>query len=216
MKTLFARAATPAGTKKDDATARRLSRRDFLQRAVPGMLAAGALVAAFPAFSLPVAASEGAAMLTLYFSHSGNTRTIATFIHEHTGGDMVELVPAAPYPADYDAVVEQARQELRSNARPRVTTELPRLAEYQTLFIGFPNWWGTMPMPLFTWLEQHDLAGKTIAPFCTHGGGGFGRSLRDLRRLCPRARLLDGLEIRGGRVAEARPAVEAWLRQLGF
>ena len=155
-------------------------------------------------------------MLILYFSHSGNTRPLAEYIHSKIGGDILELKTVSPYPSDYDAVVEQAQQEQRRNARPDISTVIPNLEQYDTVFIGYPNWWGTLPMPFFTLLERHPLGRKTIVPFCTHEGSRFGRSERDLQRLCPDARMLEGFEVRGSRVGRAQAEVDAWLHRLVF
>ena len=155
-------------------------------------------------------------MLIVYFSHSGNTRRLAGLIQERTGAEMVELKTVRPYPEDYDTVVEQARQEQRDNARPEISISMPDLGAYDTVFIGYPNWWGTIPMPFFTLLEAHPLGAKTVIPFCTHEGSRFGRSERDLQRLCPDARMLEGFEVRGSRVGRAQADIDAWLHKLGF
>ena len=155
-------------------------------------------------------------MLIVYFSHSGNTRRLAELIHERTGGRMAELRTVTPYPQEYDAVVEMAKKEQKSNARPPLAAPVSVPAEARTIFIGYPNWWGTFPMPVFTFLETHDLGDRTVIPFCTHEGSRFGRSERDLRRLCPQARILKGFEVRGSRVGQARGDVETWLREIGM
>lgn len=191
------------------------SRRAFLKGIACGAVAAFAA----PALSRNIAfAAEtgGNKVLIVYFSHSGNTRQLAKQIHARVGGDMVELKTVNPYPQAYKAVVDVAQQEQRSNARPQITTKLDNLDAYDTVFIGFPNWWGTLPMPFFTLLETYPMAGKNIVPFCTHEGSRFGSSESDLKRLCPNARLLKGFEVRGSRVADAQQAVDAWLKGLGM
>ncbi len=193
-----------------------LSRRSFLKSAAAGTLALCAVPVLSRTSSAIAAENQGGNMLVLYFSHSGNTRTIAEYIHNRVGGDIIELKPVTPYPSDYDAVVDKAQQEQRRNARPDISTTLPDLEKYDTVFIGYPNWWGTMPMPFFTLLERYPLGHKTIIPFCTHEGSRFGRSERDLQRLCPDARMLDGFEVRGSRVNRAQADVDAWLRRLGL
>ncbi|MGE9984146.1 flavodoxin [Desulfovibrio sp. SGI.169] len=196
-------------------SARHFSRRNFLKYAVAGTLAAHA--AAFANVTTAWSAdAKGGNMLILYFSHSGNTRKVAEQIHGSIGGDMLELKTVVPYPQDYDSVVDQAQREQKNNARPRIATEIPNLEKYDVIFIGFPNWWGSMPMPFFTLLEKYDVGDRTIIPFCTHEGSRFGRSEQDLRRLCPRARLLKGFETRGSRAAGAQKSVDAWLRGLGL
>lgn len=193
-----------------------LSRRGFLQCAAVGTLAASAVPLLSRLTSAFAAESEGGNMLILYFSHSGNTRKIAEHIHSRVGGDIIEVQTVTPYPRDYDTVVEQAEREQKSNARPQISTEIPDLDAYRTVFIGFPNWWSGMPMPFFTLLEKYDLGNKTVVPFCTHGGGRFGHSLRDLKKLCPHARILEGFEVSGSRASRARNDVDAWLRKTGF
>ncbi len=155
-------------------------------------------------------------MLIVYFSHSGNTRRLAACIQRLTGGDMAQITPLTPYPQDYDAVVELARQEQRRNVRPPIAAMQPDPAAYDTLFLGYPNWWGTFPMPVAMFLENYPVGNKTLVPFCTHEGSRLGKSEQDLRRLCPQARLLKGFEVRGSRVDGAEPSVKAWLSELGL
>ncbi len=192
-----------------------LSRRNFLKYAAAGTLAACALPALHLSSAL-AAEGTGGKTLILYFSHSGNTRKVAEQIHARVGGELIELRTVVPYPRDYNAVVDQAQQEQQNDARPQISTEIPDLDACDTVFIGFPNWWGTMPMPFFTLLEKYDLGNRTVIPFCTHEGSRLGRSERDLKRLCPRARLLEGFEVRGSRAAGAQSAVDAWLRKIGL
>jgi flavodoxin len=155
-------------------------------------------------------------VLIAYFSHSGNTRTVAEMIHTTTRGKMFEIVPADPYPADYDAVVEQARRELDNGFLPRLRGNVADMDAYATVFIGYPNWWNTIPRPVVSFLSEYDFSGKTIAPFCTHGGGGIGRSVADIRALCPKATVADGIAIPGGSVNHAEKTVAGWLRELGI
>lgn len=179
---------------------------------------------ALGAFAAPVLLQSSASasqtgeehMLIIYFSHSGNTRQLAGMIQRHAGGDMVELRTVNPYPQDYDSVVEVARQEQRADARPEISTVLSALEKYDTVCIGFPNWWGTLPMPFFTLLERYSLGNRTVIPFCTHEGSRFGRSISDLEKLCPEARILPGFEVRGSRVSGADDDVREWLGRIGL
>jgi flavodoxin len=154
--------------------------------------------------------------LSAYFSHSGNTREITHQIHEYVGGDVFEIVSIDPYPIDYDEVVEQARKEFKRDYRPGLKTKVENMDLYNVIFVGYPNWWGTIPMPVATFLSEYDFSGKTIVPFCTHEGSTLGRSVADIKGLCPQSTILEGLAIRGGDVKNARNKVSGWLRELGM
>lgn len=153
-------------------------------------------------------------ILVVYFSHSGNTRELANQIHERVGGDVFELVPVDPYPADYDAVVAQAKREQNSGYRPVLKTRIDSIGSYNVILIGHPIWWGTLPPPVVTFLSEYNVSGKTIVPFCTHEGSGFGHSIADVSRLCPRSTIMDGLAVRGSDVRKAQNKVSAWLQGL--
>ncbi|MGA2161084.1 MAG: flavodoxin [Methanoregula sp.] len=145
----------------------------------------------------------------------GNTEVVAKMIQEMTGGDLFHIEPVNAYPGDYTESTEVAQQELRNNARPKLTSHLETLS-CDVIFLGYPIWWGTMPMPVFTFLEEYNFSGKTIAPFCTHEGSGLGRSVADIRKMCPQSTVLDGLAIRGGDVKNAQDKVAGWLRDIGM
>ena len=142
---------------------------------------------------------------------TGNTRVIAEMIQALTGGDLIEVEPCVPYPHSYSACIEQARQEQRRDARPELKSSPGSMDAYDTIYLGYPNYWGTMPMVLFTFLEQYDFTGKTIHPFCTHEGSGIGKSITDLRRLCPNAKIAPELTLYGSKVQEAKAVVEKWI-----
>ena len=156
----------------------------------------------------------GKKMLIAYFSHTGNTRAIARQIQEATGADVFEIVPANPYPAAYGDVLARARQELKDEAMPEIKSEVPDLAWYDVIFVGSPNWFNTITPPVMTFLSGRDFTGKTIVPFITHGGGGLGKSVQDVKRLAPGATLLEGRAFRGDAVKDAGEDVRAWLREL--
>ena len=153
-------------------------------------------------------------ILVAYFSHSGNTREIADQIHEKAGGDIFEIQPVKPYPDDYDECVEQAKQELEKGYRPRLSTIVKNIESYDAVFIGYPDWWSTIPAPIVTFLSKCDLSGKTVVPFCTHEGSGLGRSVTDISKLCPKSTLLEGMAIRGSNVKTAQSEVSEWLRKI--
>jgi len=147
---------------------------------------------------------------------AGNTEVIAKMIREMTGGDLFPIEAVHAYPADYTETTEVAQEELRANARPDLTRHLETPDSYAVIFLGYPNWWGTMPMPVFTFLEKYDPAGKTIVPFCTHEGSGLGRSVSDIRKICPQSAVKEGLAVRGGDVKNARDEVAGWLQDSGM
>ena len=146
----------------------------------------------------------------------GNTEIVAEMIARLTGGDLFQVDTAQPYAADYHACVDEARTEFRQGARPELKEYLDSVEGYDTVFVGYPNWCGTMPMPVWTFLESGDFSGKVIAPFCTNEGSGLKRSVDDINRLCPGAYQKEGLSIRGCQVGSARGDIERWLKKLGL
>jgi len=155
-------------------------------------------------------------ILVAYFSHSGNTRVIANQIRESVGGDIFEIVTVDPYPTDYDEVVEQARKELREDYRPRLKTKVENMESYKVVFVGYPNWWGTIPRPVAAFLSEYDFSGRTIAPFCTHEGSRLGRSVTDIKELRPQSTILDGLAVRGRNVKKVQNEVSEWVYRIGM
>lgn len=163
----------------------------------------------------------GRNILIAFYSRTGTTREVANQIRTLVGGELFELRTAHSYPAEYRATTNQAKRELNEGFRPVLATSVANIEAYDTVFIGFPNWWGTLPMAFFTFLEKYKLAGKTVVPFCTHEGSRFGSSLGDIRERCGNARILEGLALRGGgvdRVARdsVREEVARWVHGLGF
>lgn len=145
----------------------------------------------------------------------GNTAVAATLLQAITGADLFQIEQVQPYARDYNTCIDQARADQRRGARPDLKA-WPEggLAGYDTIYLGYPNYWGTMPMAVWTFLEAYDLAGKTILPFCTHEGSGLGSSVADLRRLCPDALVGQGLAIVGGSAARSKPELENWIRRM--
>jgi len=155
-------------------------------------------------------------ILVAYFSWSGNTREIANQIHKIVGGDLFEIVSVNRYPSDYDETVKQARRELDTGYRPELVSEVENVGSYDVVFIGYPNWCGTIPRPVVSFLTKCNHSGKTIVPFCTHEGSRLGRSVEDIAKLCPRSTVLEGLAVRGGEVRNAQNRVSEWLRKIGI
>lgn len=153
-------------------------------------------------------------ILVAYFSQTGNTRVIANQIHQSVGGDIFEIKTVKPYPTDYKTLVDQAKKEQEENYRPKLATKVDNMNSYDVVFVGYPDWWGTMPMAVFNFLEQYNLSGKTIVPFCTHEGSGLGRSVEDIKKVCSKSTILDGLAVRGKNVKNANNDVVAWLHKI--
>ena len=141
----------------------------------------------------------------------GNTEVVARRLQVLTGADLFQLEPVHPYSDNYNLCIEQAQADQRQDARPALRALPDHLEDYDTIYLGYPNYWGTMPMAMFTLLEHFDFAGKTILPFCTHEGSGLGSSVRDIRRLCPGADVRSGLAITGSRAAQAEKEVKKWI-----
>lgn len=154
--------------------------------------------------------------LILYFSMSGNTETVANYIHEEIGGDIVKLETVQTYPEDYDELVDYAREEQRDNTRPELETTIENIEQYDTIFLGYPNWWGDMPMPIYSFLDQYDLSNKTIAPFITHGGSGLSGTSANIANEDPDAVVTEGLAINGDDVDDCQDEVNEWLDELNF
>lgn len=142
----------------------------------------------------------------------GNTEVIAEMIADLTGGDLFEVETVKTYPADYYACIDEAKAELRQGARPELKAYPDSLDGYDTIFVGYPNWWGTMPMAMFTFLEHYDWFGKTICPFCTNEGSGMGSSERDLKKVCAGATVEKSLSIHGAEAVQSRDRVETWVK----
>ncbi|MDL2219347.1 flavodoxin [Ruminococcaceae bacterium OttesenSCG-928-O06] len=148
---------------------------------------------------------------TLQTLSVGNTEVAAGVVQQAAGGDLFKIAPMVAYAADYSACIDEAKQDQKRGARPELKEYLPGLDGYDTIYLGYPNYWGTMPMAVFTFLEKYDFAGKTIKPFCTHEGSGMGKSEADIKRLCPTAKVEKGLAIVGGKVQAAEEAITAWV-----
>lgn len=146
----------------------------------------------------------------------GNTETAAEIIEELTHGTPFKIAPARAYPLNYHRCTEQAKAELAAGIRPEITAHLTDMNAFGTVILGYPNWWGTMPMPVWSFLEEYDFSGKTILPFCTHEGSGIGHSQQDIEALCPSAVLGPGLAIHGSAVRRSKPEIARWLKGAGL
>jgi formylglycine-generating enzyme len=155
-------------------------------------------------------------ILVAYFSWSGNTREIAKDIHRKVGGDLFEIVPATPYPTDYNACLDQSAEELKKQYRPPLKAHVANMKQYDVIFLGYPNWWATIPMPVASFLEEYDLSGKKIVPFCSHGGGRLGQSTSAIAKLCPKSNILEALSIYYNGDGTLQNDMTTWLRKIGI
>ena len=146
----------------------------------------------------------------------GNTAIMAGYIEDVTGGDLFSIVVTNPYPSNYDECLNRANREKAQNARPELTATVENLYDYDIIFLGFPNWWYTLPMAVYSFLESGDFSGKTVIPFCAHGTGGLASTVRDLRTAIPNSTVLDALGIYRNDMDSAESKINAWLNNLGF
>jgi len=149
-----------------------------------------------------------------YFTHSGNTKTVAEKICEQLNADLFEIKTVEIYPVKYNLVVDQAKKEITTNYRPELLSTKENLNEYDIIVIGYPIWWYTCPMAIFSFLEQHDFKGKIILPFCTHEGSALSTSVEDIKKSVPTAIVKEGLAIRGSKVKESDSIIKAWLSKV--
>ena len=142
----------------------------------------------------------------------GNTEIIAEFISEITGAELFKLEPLKKYALDYNECINEAKREQHANARPELANYPANLDAYDIIYLGYPNWWGTMPMCVFTFLERYDFTGKIIRPFCTHEGSGLGHSEADIKRVCKGATVERGLAVHGAEAGSSKALVERWIK----
>lgn len=150
-------------------------------------------------------------VLVTYFTHSGNTKTVAEKICEQLNADLFEVKTVEVYPVKYNLVVDQAKKEITNNYRPELLNTKENLNEYDIIVIGYPIWWYTCPMAIFSFLEKYDFKGKIILPICTHEGSALITSVEDIQKSVPSAIVKEGLAIRGSKVKESDSIVKAWL-----
>lgn len=154
-------------------------------------------------------------VLIAYFSWGGNTRGIAEEIQRQTGADLFEIQLVEPYSTDYNTVLDQAQRDQNEQARPELSTHVENMEQYDTIILGYPNWWASIPMPIASFLEEYDFTGKTILPFCSHGGGGLGQSQTAIAKLVPDAVMAEGLAINYSGGSGMPDDVSAWLQENG-
>ena len=158
--------------------------------------------------------SSPSKILVVYYSWSGNTRAVAQQIQSLTEADIFEIKPVKLYPEDYNECVKQARKEIDDGYKPEITGTVENLSQYDVVFIGSPNWWSTIAPPVATFLTNSDLSGKTVIPFCTHGGGRQANLFKDIAKLTPNSTMKEGFVVDGTTARRAKPDVKKWLQEL--
>lgn len=148
----------------------------------------------------------------------GNTGIIADIIHDAVGGDVVLIQTANKYPSDFKATLDYAKKEQKQGIYPELNIDLKNIDQYDTIFLGFPTWWYDMPMPVYSFLKQYNLSGKTVIPFCTHEASKFSGSIETLKKLLPNAKILDGLAIKHSKINDSntKDNVLKWLHDIGM
>jgi flavodoxin len=156
-------------------------------------------------------------ILVAYFSQTGNTQKIAIQIHEQVGGDMFRIETSIPYPDDMASLAKRKNQELASGNMPELKATVKNIESYDVVFLGYPIWAMTTPTPVRSFLENHDLTGETIVPFCTHDGYGPGSSVNSIKGLLPRdTKVLDVFDIKGSKADGAERLIASWLKKIGI
>lgn len=153
---------------------------------------------------------------TMRYVEVGNTEIVAGIIAGLIEADTFKIEMKEPYSPDYMTCIDQAKKDLKAKARPELAAWPDNIDGYDTIILGYPNYWGTMPMAVYTFLEKFDFAGKKILPLCTNEGSGMGSSERDIKKAAPGAKVAKGLSIKRSAAAGSEPAVKAWLRANGL
>ena len=146
----------------------------------------------------------------------GNTEIVAGIIKDLIPADSFKIEMKNPYSPVYMTCIEEAKKDLRAKARPELVSVPESIDEYDTVILAYPNYWGTMPMAVYTFLESFDFSGKTILPLCTNEGSGMGSSEREIKKTCPGANVKKGLPITGSAAASSKSSVERWLKANGL
>ena len=147
---------------------------------------------------------------------TGNTGLLAHMIDEEIEADLFSILTADAYPNNYDDTINQGREENQNDYRPELSSHIENLDQYDTIFLGYPNWWYDLPMSIYSFLEEYDLSGKTIIPFSTSGGSGFSNTIATISELEPDAEVLEGFTVDGTEASNAQESIHSWLVSLGY
>lgn len=161
-----------------------------------------------------VDATSSASINSKGSSYEGNLAIMADYIKEVTGGDTFSILTAEYYPTNYRDSTNVAKEEQSSDARPELSNHVKNMEDYDIIFLGFPNWWGGLPMPVYTFFEEYDFSGKIIIPFASHEGSGLGNGPSEIAEICPDAQIMDGFEARGTEVSSSKADIETWITSL--
>ena len=160
-------------------------------------------------------ANSGSSIVVKNKDVLGNMQYMAMTIQEAIGGELFRTETTEEYPLEHETLVNQAKEEQNEDARPELATHIENVEQYDIIFLGYPNWWGDMPLPLYTFLEEYDFSGKTIIPFNSHGGSGFSNTIEEIKKLQPNATVRDdGLSISRNDVADSEQEITDWAKGL--
>ncbi|GHV39882.1 flavodoxin [Spirochaetia bacterium] len=161
-------------------------------------------------------AVSGASVQIVSGRKVGNVQMVAEIIQRTTGGDLFPIQTQSPYPKTHKELLDYVKREQETNTRPILSTQVRNMAEYDTIFLGYPIWWYTLPLAVSSFLEEYHLSGKTIIPFCVHGGSGWANTIEIITKLEPQAIIKDGFTVSRNTVSRSERDVTAWLRRLGI
>lgn len=187
-----------------------------MKKLMYGLITACLLGMGFSAVAQTPVSLRDKKILIVYYSRSGNTAQIARYIQQAVGGDLFQIEPVTAYPSDYHATTEQVKKEIKDGYLPPLKQTVSNIDTYDVVFVGSPCWWSTIAPPVSTFLSTHDLSGKVVIPFSTHGGSGLANNAVDTAKLTPHSTVLEGKGFYGSRVQSAQKEVNAWLTQIGF
>ena len=163
-----------------------------------------------------VDATSSASINSMGSSYEGNLAIMADYIKEATGGDTFSILTTEYYPTEYRDSTNVAKEERNDDARPELSSHVEDMENYDIIFLGYPNWWGGLPMPVYTFLEEYDFSGKTIIPFASHEGSGLGNGPSEIAEICPDAQILDGFAARGTEVSSSKDDIYNWTHGLNL
>ena len=161
-----------------------------------------------------VDATSSASINSKGSSYEGNLAIMADYIKDDTGGDTFSILTSEYYPTNYRDSTNVAKEEQNNDTRPELSNHVENMEDYDIIFLGYPNWWGGLPMPVYTFLEEYDFSGKIIIPFASHEGSGLGNGPSEIAEICPDAQIMDGFAARGTEVSSSKADIEKWITSL--